>query len=77
MQQRKLGATIFHLQVAPARAFSDEADFLPLLERRGRFRDLTAPKTTPRPVRKSLSDELHLFLEKFGLHLVAPELSYS
>ncbi|WP_133975826.1 hypothetical protein [Pseudomonas] len=28
MQQRKAGATIFHLQVAPARAFSEKSDFL-------------------------------------------------
>ncbi|MNV83120.1 hypothetical protein D3C71_1769010 [compost metagenome] len=28
MQQRKAGATIFHLQVAPSRAFSDKSDFL-------------------------------------------------
>ncbi|WJR22299.1 hypothetical protein LU687_026085 [Pseudomonas asiatica] len=31
MQQRKAGATIFHLQVAPSRAFSDKSDFLLLL----------------------------------------------
>ncbi|MBV4489591.1 hypothetical protein [Pseudomonas oryzicola] len=31
MQQREAGATIFHLQVAPAGAFSDKARFLLLL----------------------------------------------
>ncbi|MBF8710413.1 hypothetical protein IR016_26860 [Pseudomonas putida] len=28
MQQRKVGATIFDLQVAPLRAISDKSDFL-------------------------------------------------
>ncbi|WP_322365401.1 hypothetical protein [Pseudomonas sp. Teo4] len=28
MQQRKQGATIFHMQVAPSRAFSGKVDFL-------------------------------------------------
>jgi len=31
MQQRKVGATIFHLQVAPPRANYDKSDFLLLL----------------------------------------------
>ncbi|MFJ2984561.1 MULTISPECIES: hypothetical protein [unclassified Pseudomonas] len=39
MQQRKVGATIFHLQVAPARAISAKASFLlPLGAKTGFFR---------------------------------------
>ncbi|MBA6114194.1 hypothetical protein MXF29_07615 [Pseudomonas sp. NC26] len=39
MQQRKAGATIFHLQVAPARAFSVNAAFLlPFGAKTGFFR---------------------------------------
>ncbi|WP_140399062.1 hypothetical protein [Pseudomonas sp. SID14000] len=43
MQQRKAGATIFHLQVAPARAFSDKAVFLLLF---GAMRPLFRIKRT-------------------------------
>ncbi|UMY61244.1 hypothetical protein [Pseudomonas sp. LS.1a] len=57
--------------------FSQSRFFAPLLEQQGLFSEENAPKTTLSKVWKYLSDELHLFHEKFGLHLVAPELSYS
>ncbi|MGE8049076.1 hypothetical protein ACQKPT_12350 [Pseudomonas monteilii] len=47
MQQRKAGATIFHLQVAPARAFSDKAAFLLLFGALNRFFRIKSTENVP------------------------------
>jgi len=57
--------------------FQTKPLFCSILEQQCRFQEENTLKTTLPKMGKWLSDELHLFREKFGLHLVAPELSYS
>ncbi|WP_286915263.1 MULTISPECIES: hypothetical protein [unclassified Pseudomonas] len=53
MQQRKVGATIFHLQVAPSRAFSAQVAFLlPFGAISGFFSRKTAAKVSFSPAEK-------------------------
>jgi hypothetical protein len=47
MQQRKAGATIFHLQVAPCRAFFVTAAFLLLFGAKSRFFRIKRTESTP------------------------------
>ncbi|QJQ22713.1 hypothetical protein HG549_23195 [Pseudomonas sp. SK] len=47
MQQREAGATIFHLQVAPASAFSDKARFLLLFGAMRAFFRIKRTEKTP------------------------------
>jgi hypothetical protein len=47
MQQRKEGATIFLLQVAPARAISDKAHFLLLSGAKNRFFRINRTESAP------------------------------
>ncbi|XBG33589.1 hypothetical protein ABH853_12775 [Pseudomonas sp. 13.2] len=78
MQQRKEGATIFLLQVAPASAFSDKAHFLLLSGVKNRFFRIKHTQNAPfQGMGMAIGRELHLLHKKFRLHLVAPELSYS
>ncbi|WP_336332997.1 hypothetical protein [Pseudomonas putida] len=49
MQQPKAGATIFHLQVAPARAFSDKAAFLLLFGASSEFFRIKRTENDPFP----------------------------